>query len=224
METRGTEAGKTKRIRLTKPLLLVMGVALLVLVVSLLYLSSLAPTTKPPTITFDFDTGSPILAETQNTPLTQTSSGVTASFSSPSDLASPAFSVQSYDTTFISLSQFSGKWLYDNKPVADSLDILFSHEVTSISLTFATVEYHGGPGTQPSNITLTAYMNSAETTPVGRATAHGAFSNDPYPQGTLSINSDGQPFNLVRIEIPYQGPNGAKDFFVDNMICVLLTK
>jgi hypothetical protein len=216
METRGNEAG-TKRIRLTKPLLVV-AVTVLVLVVSMAYFLSLAPTTKPPpTITFDFDTGSPILAETQNTPLNQTSNGVTALFSSPSDIASPAFSVQSYDTTFVRLPQFSGKWLYDNKPAMDSLDIMFSQQLTSITLTFATVEYHGGPETQPSNITLTAYMNSINSTPVGLATTRGTFADSPYPQGTLSLNSGGQPFNLVRIEILYQGPEGAMDFFVDNI-------
>jgi len=202
------------------PRLLLVGVAVLVILVALAYILSNAPTVTPtePTITFDFDTGYPLLVETQNTPLNQTSGGVTARFSSPSDLTAPAFSVQSYDTTFFKLSQFSGKWLYDNKPSMDPLDIMFSQPLTSISLTFATFEYHGGPGTEPTNITLTAYMNSVDTTPVGWATARGTFSNSLYPQGVLSFNSGGQPFNLVRIEIPYQGPKAATAFFVDNVI------
>ena len=154
----------------------------------------------------------------QNTPFNQTSSGVTARFNSPSDRVSPAFSVQSYVTTFLDLSQFSGKWLYDNKPSVDSLEIAFSQPLASINLTFATVEYHGGPGTEPSNVSLTAYMNSIDTPPVGWTTARGTFSNDPYPQGTLSFNSSGHPFNRVKIEVLYQGPKGATDFFVDNII------
>ena len=62
------------------------------------------PTTHVPpytTITYDFNTGQPVLAEGQNTPLNQTSNGVTAHISSPSDPA--AFSIQSYDTTFYTL-------------------------------------------------------------------------------------------------------------------------
>jgi len=65
------------------------------------------------TITYDFNNGKPVLLEGQNTPFSQTSSGVTAHFSSPSDPA--VFSIQSYDTTFYTLSQFSGNYLFDNK-------------------------------------------------------------------------------------------------------------
>jgi len=169
------------------------------------------------TITFNFDTGSPSLIEGQNTPISQTSNGLTASFSAPSDLAIPAFSIQSYDTTFIKLPQFSGRWLYDNKPSRDLLEIKFSQQLTSINFTFATLEYHGGPSTEPSNITLIAYVNSTDTTPVGSTSVHGTFISALYPQGTLSFNSGGRPFNLVRIEIPYV-PQGATDFFLDNII------
>lgn len=217
MDPRRNESTKMRRNRLSVPRLLLAGVAVLVLAVAIAYVSiyiSTTPATKL-TINFDFDTCFPLLGETQNTPLNQTSSGVTACFSSPSDSAlAPAFSVQSYDTTFIELSQFSGKYLYDNKPSRDCLDIVFSQQLTSISLTFATVEHH----TEPSNITLTAYMNSTDTTPAGLTTARGTFSNGLYPQGALSFNSGDQPFNLVRIEIPYQGPQGATNFFVDNIV------
>jgi len=206
-----------RRPRLSARRLLLIGVFVIILA-ALVYVASqpsdIQPATKP-TVTFDFDTGFPLLAETQNTPLNQTSNGITAYFSSPSDTSvAPAFSVQSYGTTFTKLSQFSGKYLYDNKPSRDSLDIMFSQQLTSITLTFATVEYH----TEASNITLTAYMNSIDTTPVGWTTSRGTFSNALYPQGMLSFNSGGQPFNLVRIEIPYQGPSGATNFFVDNII------
>ena len=174
----------------------------------------------PNRTTFDFDTGSPSLIEGQNTPLDQTSNGLTASFSSPSDSVNPAFSIQSYHTTFFELSQFSGRWLYDNKPSRDILDIKFSQQLTSINFTFATLEYHGGPSTEPSNITLVAYINSTDTPPIGSTAAHGTFSSALYPQGTLSFNSGGQPFNLVRIEIPYT-PLGTTDFFIDNVIVTM---
>jgi len=230
MTTQESESTKLKtRLSSRRLMLLIAAVAVLVVVIVYAFFpfpmfpSTTPPsnspnsTPTPPAITFDFDTGSPFLVEGQNTPLNQTSSGLTARFSSPSDLANPAFSVQSYDTTFFVLPQFSGKWLYDNKPSRDFLDIMFSQHLTSINFTFATLEYHGGPTTEPTEIKLTAYMGSTDTTPVGSATTRGTFSSALYPQGTLSFNSDGQPFNLVRIEIPYV-PQGATDFFVDNII------
>ena len=203
--------------RLSARRLLLIGIFVIILA-ALVYVASqpsdIPPSTKP-TVTFDFDTGFPLLAETQNTPLNQTSNGITAYFSSPSDTSvAPAFSVQSYHTTFTKLSQFSGKYLYDNKPSRDSLDIMFSQQLTSITLTFATVEYN----TEPSNIKLTAYRDSIGTSPVGSTTARGTYQNALYPQGVLSFNSGGQPFNLVRIEIPYQDPKAATGFFVDNVI------
>lgn len=187
------------------------------MILSVSFLSSIPLTESNRPIIFDFDTGTPILAETSNTPLNQTSQGVTAFFSSPSDNANPAFSIQSYDTTFVSLSKFSDKWLYDNQPSTESLDIVFNRELTSIKLTFATVEYHGGSGTKPSEIVLTAYKDGINTTPLGKASASGFFTSDPYPQGIISFDSK-QPFNMVCIELPFQGPNSAKDFFVDNII------
>jgi len=210
-----------KRRLSTRNLVLVI-VALAILVVVLIYsLFSLLginfPATNPLIVTFDFDTGSPFLIEGQNTPLNQTTNGLTAQFSSPSDPTNPAFSVQSYDTTFMQLPQFSGRWLYDNKPTVDVLDIFFSHELAGINFMFVTLEYHGGSTVQPTEIKLTAYMNSTDTSPVGSVTARGAFSTGLYPQGTLSFTSDIQPFNLVRIQIPYV-PQGATDFFVDNII------
>ena len=205
-----------RRLRLSARRLLLIGVIVLILA-ALAHIASQqskTPATKPTAITFDFDNGHPLLAEMQNTPLNQTSNGITAYFSSPSDTTTdPAFSIQSYDTTFIRLSQFSGKYLYDNKPSRDILEIRFSQQLTSIMLTFATVEYRTGP----SGIKLTAYINSINTSPVGSTTARGTLQNALYPQGTLSFDSGGQPFNLVRIEIPYQGQEGATNFFVDNI-------
>jgi len=230
MATQKTERTKMRaRLSARRLVLVTAVVAVLVVVVvyALFSVPTFFPSTTPPsnspnstptqpTITFDFDTGAPFLVEGQNTPFNQTSSGLTARFNSPSDLANPAFSVQSYDTTFFVLPQFSGRWLYDNKPTSDSLDITFSNKLTSINITFATLEYHGGPTKEPTEIKLTAYMNSTDTIPIGSATARATFSSSSYPQGTLSFTSD-QSFNLVRIEIPYV-PQGATDFFVDNIM------
>jgi len=217
VERRQNEGIKMRGTGVSTLTLLLVVVAVLTLVADPGYGSSLASAAAlaaatPTTATFDFDTGLPALSVGQNTPLNQTSGGVTAYFSSPTDPA--AFSTQSYETTFLKLSQFSGKYLYPNKSTRTYLDIRFSQQLTSITLTFATIEFHD-PG--PTNITLTAYMDSTGTTPVGSAVARGVFTNDSYPQSTLSFNSGSQPFNLVRIGLPAQ-PFAASAFLVDNII------
>ncbi len=203
-------------------------------IVSLLVLSSaliLGPhfafaATAP--VTFDFDTGTPALVIGQNTPLSQSSGGMTAYFTSVSD--PNKFSVQSLFTNpNIQLSKFSSRYLYDNSPVyGDSIDIKFNSTLTSINFTFATFEFHGPTGQDPSNMTLTAYLDSntslvpwQNTTylpPVGSIIGHGVWpTNDTYPQGTLFFNSS-QPFNLVRIQCPYQGMYTAVGFAIDNVV------
>lgn len=163
---------------------------------------------------FDFDTGSPVPAKGQGTPFDYTSGGLTAHFSSPSG----TFSVQSYDTTFFTLPQFSGNYLYQSNRSITSLNISFSQQLTSIALTFATTDYHGvGEVEEPSAVKLTAYVNSTGTAPVGSATARGTFSaNYTFPQGVLSFNSGGNLFNLAVIELIYQ-PRGGTNFLVDNI-------
>jgi hypothetical protein len=212
-----SESTRTKRNRFsTRKLLLVVGVVLITVVASAYVLSTnyTAPPSTEFTVTFDFDTGDPLLAEGQNTPINQTSDGITAYFSSPSDsvVGSP-FSVQRYETTFITLSQFSGKYLYDNKPSRDTLEIRFSQPLKGISLTFATYEYQTGP----TKITLTAYMNSADNPPVGSASARGTILPGLYPQGVLSFGSSDQQFNIVRIEISSEDSEETTNFFVDNI-------
>jgi hypothetical protein len=169
------------------------------------------------TITYDFDNGNPVLFEGQNTPFSQMSGGVTAYFSSPSDPA--AFSVQSYRTTFYTLSEFSGNYLFDNKIPRDILYISFSQPITDITLTFATVEYHGpGHVDKPSTMKLTAYKDSINNT-IGSATAKGIVSNNLFPQGELSYDAGEQSFNIIRIEMLFQQPGGT-DFLVDNIIVI----
>ena len=167
-------------------------------------------------IAFDFDSGAPVFHTGQSTPFSQTSGGLTATFSSPADPA--AFSIQNHDTTFLTLSQFSRNYLYQNRPSRTPLHTKFSQPVTSITLTFATTDYHGvGEVEEPTAIKLTAYMNTAEITSLGSATARGTFpENYLYPQGTLSYSGRGA-FNLVVIELLFQ-PRGASSFFADNVV------
>lgn len=169
------------------------------------------------TLTFDFDTGSPALsAQQSSTPFEQTLAGVTAHFSSPADPA--AFSIQNHDTTFFTLSQFSGSYLYQNNPSRTYLHIRFSQRITSITLTFATVDYHGvGEVDEPTAIKLTAYMDSTGASAMGSAMARGVFPEGyTYPQGTLSFDSGGNPFNLAVVELLYQ-PRGGTSFLIDNI-------
>jgi hypothetical protein len=176
--------------------------------------SSNPPTPSSTIITFDFDRGTPIVLEGRNTPFIQTSGGVTASFGSDSDPA--AFSIQSYRTTFYTLSEFSDKFLFDNKITRDVLYIAFSQPLTEISFTFATVEYYGpGHVDEPSMMKLTTYKDSINSV-IGSATAQGTISNNLFPQGNLSYNAKDKSFNLIRIEMLFQQPGGT-DFLIDNI-------
>jgi hypothetical protein len=178
--------------------------------------STFAFAATPFAATFDFDTGVPVLSTFQSTPLNQTSGLVNAYFNSTSDPA--AFSVQSDATTSYKLSQFSGKYLWDNKASRDSIDIRFNVLLNNITFVFATIEFEGGPTSEPSNITLTAYMDSTASVPIGSTKSRGTWpSGDSYPQGNLTFASGSQLFNLVRIELLFQGVSAATDFMVDNI-------
>ena len=58
---------------------------------------------------------------------------MTASFSSPNG---SVFSVQSDATTYWTMKQFSGNYLYDNNLNVNPLDIKFSQSLADITLTF----------------------------------------------------------------------------------------
>jgi hypothetical protein len=167
------------------------------------------------TVTFDFDTGVPVFSIGQNTPFDQVAGGVTAHFSSPTD---PAFSIQTDTSTGWHMSQFSGRYLYDNNLNPNVLNIKFSRPVTAITFTFATADFQQVE--VPTTIQVTAYMDSKTTPPVGSASGHGTYATDTMPMGTLTLNTGTQAFNLVQIAIPPQ-PLGATDFFVDNITVTL---
>ena len=43
---------------------------------------------------------------------------------------------------------------------------------------------------------------------------------DTYPEGTLTFNSGGQPFNMVEIDLPYISAEGATVFIIDNITVI----
>ena len=186
-------------------------------------LPSPLPTT---TATFDFDSGSPVLqARLTNTPFNQIVNSVTAFFSSPSDLPlRPAFSIQSHDSlspTSIILPIFSNNFLYPNTVNHDRLDIKFSRSLTSITLKFSTIEYNDpGVGGTGSTIRLTAYVDSTTSPAITSTTTNGIEdTGSTYPEGTLSITSSTNPFNMVEIDLP--SPNqGSSGFMIDNITIV----
>ena len=169
-----------------------------------------APASQTP-VTFDFDTGTPILAARQSTPFAQTSGGITASLSSPSGAA---FSIQTDVTTSFHLSKFSGKYVNDNDLNRNVLVVKFSQPLTSISFNFATSDFQQTE--LPTQIQMNAYLDSNQTPPVGSQVARGTWAGDTMPMGTLTFTSGGQSFNWVEIFIPFQ-PLGAADFLVDNI-------
>lgn len=163
--------------------------------------------------TFDFDTGTPTLHATMGIPLDQTVGGITAHFSSPNAALTGGFSVQSHNTTFYNLSQFSGNYLYPNSVYNPNLAISFSQPVSSITFTYATADF--GQTETPTTVQVTAYMGS---TVVGTASSHGAYiQGDTMPQGTLTFNGNGQTFDHVLIEIPW-APLAASDMLIDNVV------
>ena len=160
--------------------------------------------------TFDFDSGAPPLSIGQTTPFEQASGTLTASFSGTND---PAFAVTSDFISGWVLSKFSNNYLSPNV-LAGVLDIRFSQPVTSLTLTFATLDFQDVIA--PTPLRLTAYTNSTGTPAVGTITATGTYSgNNSMPMGTLSFAS-ATPFNLVRLTLP---PTllGATEFMVDNL-------
>ena len=84
-------------------------------------------------------------------------------------------------------------------------------------MNFKTAELNDpGPGGTGSIIRISAYLNSTTNIVGNPVTTRGVESNDVYPEGTLSLNLVGQPFNLVVIDLPT--PTGASGFLIDNII------
>jgi hypothetical protein len=164
-------------------------------------------------MTFDFDTGSPLLSGGEPLPLDQTAGGLTAHFSSTNG---PTFEIQNDFATGWLLPLLSGNYLAPVATVAASaLDIQFSRPVTNITLTFATLDFQDL--VTPSAIELAAYESSTATLPLGIATAQGTYRpGDSMPVGVITFGS-ATPFEMVKLRIPgvAQSPNG---FIVDNVV------
>lgn len=170
------------------------------------------------TATFNFDTNTPPLTTGRNVPFDQTAGPVSAHFSSPQGAA---FSLQADSTTGYTLSQFSGRYLNDNLPPGTTglLDISFSQQLSSISLTFATADFNQIE--LPSLLQLTAFLGSTNS-PVGTpVTARSVYGTDTMPMGTITFSSV-QGFNMVEISMPSGQPQGTTDFLVDNIVVTVV--
>jgi hypothetical protein len=202
-----------------RTLLAISALIVLVIIATIVFATSQQPTTAPNVhvVVFDFDSGAPSLETYQSTPFSQTKDNVTVSFSSPSDLA--AFSVSNNDADSLILSQFSGKYLSDNKTSRDILDIKFSEQMIDLKITFATVEEQSQDIQIPSDVVIAVYNG---TRLVGSNRAYGSFSSDSYPQGTITFFA-GMQFNWIRVSIPPQSSN-TTDFLIDNITVTLVSK
>lgn len=155
-------------------------------------------------VTFDFDTAAPALSVGQVLPLDQVSRWLTAQLSG-------GFSVQDSGSTGWYLTMLQGKYLYPSAAGA-VLDISFSRPVTALSVAFATSDSHQTE--IPTTITLTAWLGSKASAPVGTVSAHATYGNATFPEGTLTFDAGGLPFDTVEILIPPQ-PAAATGFLVD---------
>jgi hypothetical protein len=140
---------------------------------------------------FDFET-TPLGTVT---PISVTSGGLTAQFSSPDGgvfVIVPTF-----------FSSLTGQVLLDNDLAQHTLLVAFSHPLTAISLNFAL----NAPGNPAATLSLAA-MNGA--TLVGSTSASGSVPPGfLFPEGVLTFV--GGPFNNVAIT------SSAQDFAVDNI-------
>jgi hypothetical protein len=167
------------------------------------------PFTAAQMVTYDFDTGVPMLMLYRSLPSDQTAGGITARFSA----ISGGFSIQTDGSTGFILTQFSGKYLYPNTSRGSALRIEFSRELNSIVFTFATTEYPDDD--RPTPITLTAFSATPSgTNVVGSATNRATYGNDTFPMGTLAFDSGSKTFNGVEVRIQ---PGDDATFLVDNV-------
>lgn len=160
---------------------------------------------------FDFD--SPGLGAGMTMPSMLTVNGMTAGFSSPNAWLSGGFSIQNANTVlFYHLSQLSGNYLYPNSVYNPNLAIAFDRPVSSVTFTYATVDYHQTE--IPTTVRITAFQGA---TVVGSNSSHGMYyMGDSIPEGTLTFDGAGQTFDHVLIEIPW-APAAASDMLIDNI-------
>ena len=173
-------------------------------------------------VTFDFDSGTPLLVVGNAAPLDQVVGDVTAHISSPVG----GFSVQNGTTAHYSVSTFTNNYMY---PIAangafSTLDISFSELVTNVTFDFATIQNPAVIDLE-TPVQLQAYRNSTATTNlVGSTNVAGVYGGpdgtDTLAVGKLSYSSK-VPFNLVHISVPIISPppatGQAYQFLLDNL-------
>jgi hypothetical protein len=160
-------------------------------------------------VVFDLDTGSPLLVVGQPLPLQQTAGHLTATFAGD-------FSVQSAGSTSFYLTLLQGKYIYPNGTGA-VLQVTFSRPVSSLTMAFATADSHQNE--IPTTISLTAWLGSTATAPVGTVSAHGTYGSATFPEGTLVFDPGGRPFDIVEVGIP-SAPGAATGFLADALTVV----
>lgn len=167
----------------------------------------------PAEFIFDFDTGTPVLAEGQGMPFEQTTGGFTITCSSPQ---TGDCGITSETASGQALSQFSGRYLAS---LADGavLVIQFAQPVTGVSLDFATVEAADVP--VAADLRLTAVDTSSGVAfDAGTGIAHGAVgTGDTLPAGTLNFNSASGSFDEIRLQM-HDASSASIRFLVDNLV------
>lgn len=160
------------------------------------------------TTTFDFDTAVPILSTGRNLPFTQTVGDLTAQYTA----VNGAFSIQTDRSAGLTLSQFSGKYLYPNTLLGNAVRIQFYEELIEATVTFATTD-HAPAALTP--FTLLALEASAlATNLVGSVTNVAVYGKDSFPQGKITFRSGSKVFNRLEFRLP----TGAKTtYFIDNV-------
>lgn len=164
--------------------------------------------------TFDFDTGSPPVGPGQGMPGSQTQNGVAAYFTASGN----SWSVQNNFFYWVP-GVFSGNFLYPNSMARGSIAVEFSQPVTNFSMAFFTGEVSSEYDVA-GLVRVTAYTDSAMTSPAATNSVRGNWLTGAYPEGTLSLGS-ATPFVKVKIEMPTQSPAPSYLFWVDNLVVQL---
>jgi len=181
-----------------------------------------ASPTQAQSVTFDFDSGTPLLVVGNAAPLDQVVGGVTAHISSPVG----GFSVQNGTTAHYAVSTFTNNFLY---PIAaggafSTLDICFSEMVTNVAFDFATIQNLAVIDLETPVQLVASNCTSTLTTAVGSTNVAGVYGGpngtDTLAVGKLSYTSK-LPFNLVHISVPIIVPppatGQAYQFLLDNL-------
>lgn len=160
-------------------------------------------------VTFDFDTGAPLVSPGQGMPASQTKDGVTAYFG----MLSGGWSVQNTFYGWVP-AVFAGNFLYPST-WGSAMSVEFSQPVTNFSMAFFTGEVSSEYDVA-GLVRATAYINTAMTSSVATATNRGDWITGAYPEGTLSFGS-AIPFTKVKLDMPTQSPAPSYLFWVDNI-------